>query len=231
MTWKQLFTSSVGKKIIMAGTGLSLIGFLVVHAGINACIFFNDNGEMFNFYARFMGKNVIVRTMEIGLFAFFILHIVQGLALTFQNRKLRPVGYAVPMGSSKQSKWYSRSMGLLGTLILIFLILHLYHFWVPSRFGGLDETTLTKFNNVKAHNLYAEMNIVFEQWWVVLIYVLACISLAYHLMHGFQSAFRTFGLTNSKYLTLINTIGIGYSVLICALFSCMPLAMYFNWIK
>ena len=68
MTWKQVFTSSVGKKLVMGLTGISLVLFLVVHAGLNACIWANDGGEMFNRAANFMGSNVIPRILEVGLF-------------------------------------------------------------------------------------------------------------------------------------------------------------------
>lgn len=75
MTWKQIFASSIGKKIIMALTGLFLITFLIVHAGVNSCIFLNDGGETFNNVAHFMSHNWILRFLEIGLLAALILHI------------------------------------------------------------------------------------------------------------------------------------------------------------
>ena len=93
MTWKLFFTSSIGKKFIMAFTGLFLITFLIVHAGINSCIFLNDNGQTFNTFGHFMSHNWIVRFLEVGLFAGLILHIIQGLLLWKQNRAARPVGY------------------------------------------------------------------------------------------------------------------------------------------
>ncbi len=238
MTWKLFFTSSIGKKFMMGATGLFLISFLIIHAGINAMIFFNDGGETFNHWGHFMGSNLIVRTMEIGLMAFLLLHIVQGLTLWAQNRKARPVKYAVVKGDGK-SKWYSKSMGLLGTLILIFLILHFYHFWIPSRFGGmanikpLAEATLgLEYNNQPVHNLYAEMITVFSgNLLVVIFYVLGCISLCWHLLHGFQSAFQTFGVNHKRYTPVIKSIGVVYSVGITLLFASMPLAMYLGWVK
>ncbi len=130
-----MFTSSVGKKLTMGLTGLFLITFLMVHAGINACIWANDAGVMFNKAAHFMGAMVLIRILEIGLFAGILLHIVQGFILVAQNKKNRSIGYAVDYGN-EGSKWYSRSMGLLGTLIMLFLIMHISHFWVPSRITG-----------------------------------------------------------------------------------------------
>ena len=135
MKWSEQFTSSVGKKWVMALTGLFLIIFLVVHAGINACIWANDGGEMFNKAAHFMGSTVLIRIAEIGLFLGIFLHILQGYILEIQNRSKRKQGYSVPMGN-KGSKWYSRSMALLGTILLMFFILHWWHFWVPARFIG-----------------------------------------------------------------------------------------------
>ena len=221
----------------MGLTGIFLITFLIVHCGINSMIFFNDGGETFNHWGHFMGSNLIIRTMEIGLFLFLLLHIVQGLMLWNQNNKARPVKYAVNNANSN-SKWYSRSMGLLGTLILLFLVLHLYHFWTPSRLGGiagihsLAETTLTaEYNSQAVHNLYAEMQNVFQNnLLVVIIYVLGVISLCWHLIHGFQSAFQTFGVNHKKYTPIIKAIGVGYSVIICLLFASMPVAFYMGWI-
>src|SRR6185436_9444054 len=124
MKWfTQLVTSSLGKKLIMALTGLFLISFLVIHCAINAMIFLNDGGKTFSHWGHFMGTNPIIRTLEIGLVIGFLLHIIQGLLLWKQNSAARPVKYAVvtPPGNSK---WYSRSMTLLGTIILLFLIMH-----------------------------------------------------------------------------------------------------------
>lgn len=225
MNWFGKFlVSSIGRKLVMSVTGISLILFLIVHCGINALIFVNDGGVLFNEAAHFMGTNVIIRTMEIGLFAGIILHIVQAYILAANNAKARNVKYQVNKASSN-SKWYSRSMTLLGTLILLFLILHLKHFWVVSRFIGLEETSYG------AEDLFIEMKEVFSIGWVVIAYLIGVISLAWHLLHGFQSAFQTLGLNQKKYKGLINGIGTAYSIIIPLLFALMPVAMYFEWVK
>ena len=236
MTWKMFFASSIGKKITMGLTGFFLIIFLIVHCSVNSMIFFNDGGETFNHWGHFLGTNLITRVMEIGLFVFLLLHVVQGLILWNQNRNARPAKYQVNDRQSN-SKWYSRSMGLLGTLILIFLVLHLYHFWTPSRFGGLagiqplEETTLATYNNQAAHNLYKEMQVVFQDnLLVVIIYLLGVFSLFWHLLHGFQSAFQTFGMNHKRYTPLIRAAGVGYTIVICLLFALMPIAFYLEWI-
>ena len=236
MTSKQFFASSIGKKITMGLTGFFLISFLIVHCAINSMIFFNDGGQTFNHWGHFMGSNLIIRTAEIGLFVFLLIHIIQGLLLWKQNRSARPVKYIVTK-LNENSKWYSRSMGLLGTLILIFLILHLYHFWTPSRFGGianvrpLEETTLADYNNQSVHDLYNEMLQVFQNnLLIVVVYVLGVISLCWHLLHGFQSAFQTFGWNHKKYTPLIKSLGVAYSIIICLLFAMMPIAIYLHWV-
>src|SRR5690625_1029076 len=115
MKWGQYFTSAIGKKIVMAFTGIFLILFLIVHVSANLAIFVPDQGETFNKVSHFLGSNWIVHILEVGLFVGFILHIVQGIILTKQNRSKRPVKYAVNR-RNQESKWYSRSMGLLGIL-------------------------------------------------------------------------------------------------------------------
>ncbi|MCS6824758.1 MAG: succinate dehydrogenase cytochrome b subunit [Cytophagaceae bacterium] len=223
MSWLTIaLTSSLGKKFITGVTGLFLCSFLVVHCGVNALIFLNDGGETFNKAAEFMGTNFFIRTMEIVLFLGIILHIVQALTLEYQNNKARPIKYAVKSGNAN-SKWYSRSMGLLGTLILIFLILHLKHFWVESRFT--DHITSGK------ETLFGEMKEVFSNVWVVIIYCLSMVSLAYHLLHGFASAFQTLGLNHKKYTPFIKKVGVVFSIVIPLLFALMPVAVFFQIIK
>lgn len=219
---RNFLQSSLGKKIIMGLTGLFLISFLIVHCFVNAMIFFNDGGETFNAAAEFMGTNPIIRTMEIVLFIGIIWHIIQALILTIDNRKARPVQYAVNNGNAN-SKWYSRWMGLLGTLILIFLILHLKHFWVVSRFT--DHITSGE------ETLFEEMKEVFENPLIVVIYCAAMFSLAYHLLHGFQSAFQTLGWNHPKYTPVVKSVGFWFSIIVPLIFAAMPISMYLGIIK
>jgi succinate dehydrogenase / fumarate reductase cytochrome b subunit len=224
---KGIFKSSLTKKYTMALTGLFLISFLVVHAAINAMIFFNDGGKTFNEWGHFMGTNIIVRTMEIGLFAGLILHIVDGLVLFFQNRAARPVKYAYEKPSAS-SQWYSRSMAILGTLILLFLVIHLKDFWLKTRITELTGNKHMYVNGVWMENLYSEMRLVFSELWVVILYVVGCFSLFWHLLHGFRSAFQSMGWSQGQYKEIIGLSGDAFSVIISALFASMPIAMYLN---
>jgi succinate dehydrogenase / fumarate reductase cytochrome b subunit len=206
----------------MALTGIFLILFLIVHAGVNACIFLNDGGVTFNAAAHFMSHNYIVRFLEIGLFAFFILHIVQGIMLTFSNQAKRPVKYAVNPGNAT-SKWYSRSMGILGSLLLIFLVIHLSHFWVGTKASVyITHTEHDTFNNMKE---------VFASPVVLVIYLVGVISLFWHLIHGFSSAFQTIGLNSPKYNAFIRNAGYAYTIIICLAFALMPISIHFGWLQ
>jgi succinate dehydrogenase / fumarate reductase cytochrome b subunit len=227
MKWSAFFSSSIGKKFIMSLTGIFLISFLVVHVGVNACIWANDEGQMFNLASHFMGTTVVIRILEVGLFAGLLLHIIQGLVLEVQNRSRRKTGYDVSLGN-RGSKWYSRSMGLLGTILLFFLIVHLRQFWGPSRFTDLPTTV---YNGKEVANQYAEIVRIFQNPIVVIFYLLACLSLMYHLLHGFQSAFRTLGVPNGKYIALIKITGFGFAVIVSLAFAMMPISVYLGWVS
>ena len=214
------FSSSIGKKLIMGLTGLFLISFLVVHCFLNCFVFIPDGGLTFNIGAHFMATNWLIRAMEIVLMAGLLLHIVQGARLTFQNQAARPVKYAYNDGN-ENSKWYSRSMGLLGTLLLIFLVVHLSQFWTVSRFTGIPSV------DANGHeDLYAVMKETFSNIGWVILYVLSMISLGYHLLHGFASTFQTMGWNHKKYTPIIKAIGVGFSIIIPLLFAAMPVWIY-----
>jgi succinate dehydrogenase / fumarate reductase cytochrome b subunit len=223
MSKENFLESTIGRKMVMGLTGLFLISFLVVHVSINCCIFLNDGGVTFNKASHFMSHNPVIRVMEIGLFVGFLLHIYLSLKLTLKNNKARPVKYQVTDGKSN-SAWYSRSMGILGSLLLLFLVVHLANFWVPTKKAIL---------NGQEHDTYANMKQIFsvEYWYLILIYLLGVISLAYHLMHGFQSAFQSLGINHRKYSPIIKQAGMWFSIIVPLLFALMPISMAFGLIK
>ncbi len=130
--------ASITKKITLAIIGLFLIVFLLIHMGINLCMLLPDNhGVAFRAAANFMGTNYIVKVFEIVLFAAVILHILLGIYLWYENRKARPVRYAV--SNKSKTSFMSKYMIITGSLILVFLALHLVNFyfakigWVESK--------------------------------------------------------------------------------------------------
>lgn len=205
----------------MAFTGIFLILFLIVHSVANSCIFLNDNGATYNAVAHFLSHNWIVRILEVGLFVGIFAHIIQGLMLTFQNNSKRPVKYAVNAGNAT-SKWYSRSMGILGSLLLIFLVIHLKDFFIGTK--------IALYGGDQPHNLFEEMREEFRSPIVVIIYLVGVISLCWHLIHGFSSAFQTLGINSPKYNAMIKTLGIAYSLIVCLAFALMPIAFHLDWI-
>ena len=229
MARQGLFGSALVKKYWMALTGLFLITFLVVHAAINAMIFFNDGGITFNKWAHFMGTNLIIRTLEIVLFIGLIVHIADGIMITRQNRAARPQNY-VYARHNDNSRWYSRSMAILGILILLFLIVHLDNFWIKTRhiIGNIDKYGVDAAGQ---ENLFARMQDVFTNPVLVVIYVLGCFSLFWHLLHGFKSAFQSLGLNHRKYNGFISAFGAAFSIVIPVLFASMPVAMYLGWVQ
>jgi succinate dehydrogenase / fumarate reductase cytochrome b subunit len=221
MSKENFLQSSIGKKLVMGITGLFLITFLIVHVGCNSCIFVNDGGVLFNKVAHFMAHNILIRIMEVVLFAGIFIHMIQALILTLHNNKARPVKYAVTDGKAN-SKWYSRSMGVLGSLLLIFFVVHWANFWIPTKVAVFTGTE---------HDTFAHMKEVFANPVFVAIYMVGVISLCYHLLHGFPSAFQTLGLNHRKYTPLIKKIGTIFSIVVCLLFAAMPITMYLGIIK
>jgi succinate dehydrogenase / fumarate reductase cytochrome b subunit len=223
-----LLRSSLGRKLMMSLTGLFLILFLVVHLAGNLQLLAGDGGESFNRYSYFMANNGLIQLVSKLNFAFIILHVIYSIWLTRTNAAARPVAYA---GKAKQvqSTWNSRNMGVLGTLILLFLIVHLKSFWFEFKFGaglpmiesgtydGLNFAILDAYTVVA--NAYANIG-------YVAIYLVGMLVLAFHLYHGFQSAFQTLGLGFSSYKKLIGSIGVIFSVIVPLLFAIIPIVMF-----
>jgi len=222
MNWfTKTFSSTIGRKIIMSITGLFLCSFLVVHLVGNLTLFRQDGGEAFNIYSHFMANNPVIRTMEIVLVLGFLFHIYDAIVLTRRNKTARPVGYTNSR-PQENSTWSSRNMGLLGTIILVFLLVHLWNFFVPARFGELEGVPDTDYLN-----LYSEVVLAFKNPIYVALYVISMVALAYHLIHGFQSAFQSLGLTHKKYTPFIQKFGYAFSVIICLGFAAIPLYFFF----
>ncbi|HNQ11842.1 MAG TPA: succinate dehydrogenase cytochrome b subunit [Bacteroidia bacterium] len=217
-----VFTSSIGRKIVMSLTGLFLFSFLIIHVSGNTLLFHDDGGEAFNAYSQFMAHNPIIRTIEILLFAGFILHIIQSLIITIKNRGARQKSYDTNK-ANQNSNWYSRNMGFFGVVLLIFLIVHLGDYFFESRFT--DEISYDVNGNI---NMYDEVAASFKNGYYSAFYIVCMVFLAFHLIHGFQSAFQSLGLRHKMYTQLIRFVGISLSIIIPALFAAMPVYFYFK---
>jgi succinate dehydrogenase / fumarate reductase, cytochrome b subunit len=225
MSWfTKTFSSTIGRKFVMSITGLFLCSFLVVHLIGNLQLFNDDGGRAFNIYSQFMGHNMLIRAMEFVLLAGFVFHIWDAVALTRRNRSARSVKYAVNR-LEENSNWSSRNMGLLGTVILVFLIIHLYNFFLPTKTGALPRVVI---DGELVDDLYSHVVLAFKNPLYVALYVIAQVALAYHLIHGFQSAFQTLGLNHRKYTPAIRSFGYIFSILVCLGFASMPIYFLFK---
>jgi succinate dehydrogenase / fumarate reductase cytochrome b subunit len=219
MGWLFRFTnSSIGKKFVMAITGSFLLVFLIIHLIGNLTLFFG--ADAFNGYVLALDVvKPVIRVIELVLLAAFVLHIFNGFRLWLENKKARPMTYEVN-SSSENSSLFSRTMFVTGSIVFIFLVLHLAtFFW---RFNFYDPEGLAD------HHLY--FNIVtgfFEMWWYSALYVVAVIFLFLHLNHGFQSAFQTFGWNHKKYTPLIKKLGTAYAIIMAIGFASMPIYFFF----
>ncbi|WP_313156556.1 succinate dehydrogenase cytochrome b subunit [Sphingobacterium multivorum] len=214
--------STLSKKMLMCLTGLFLAFFLLIHFLGNLQLFLplEQAHLQFNAYSHFLAGNILIKIISYVLYASIILHALDGLVITLKNKKEGAVYKSDHRG--RASKWYSRNMGILGTIILIFLVIHFQNFWYVYKFGA---TPLDERGN---KDLYVLVIAVFQQWWYVLIYVLSMIALCYHLIHGIHSAIRTLGLFHPKFVKWFKILGIGYSVIISLGFAMMPIYIFFT---
>lgn len=223
MSWfTNALASSVGRKVLMALTGLFLITFLTVHLAGNLQLLAGDGGKSFNVYSHFMANNGLIQFVSKGNFVMILIHVVVAIILTRRNKSARPVNYSVNAASTNSS-WASRSMTLLGILTLIFLLVHLRGFWYELKFGSVPSVTI---DGVEMHDSYRVVAEAYLSPAYVLFYVLAMVALGFHLWHGFASAFQTLGLNHTKYTPLIKFVGRFYAVVVAGLFALIPILMY-----
>lgn len=227
MTWSQFFNTSIGKKLLVGATGLFLCSFVIVHLVGNFQLLYKDNGEAFNTYATFMSHNSLIQIIAWGLKVVILVHAIIALQLTFKNRAARPVKYAINPGN-QTSSWFSRQMAIMGSILLVFLIIHLKDFWWLMHYGKMNTITYED-GGTEYRDLYEATRIAFKQLWIVIVYVIGMIGLSFHLIHGFKSAFQTFGLNHVKYNGLINFVGVWlFGILIPVGFAIIPVVIYFN---
>ncbi len=214
-------SASIGRKVFMSLTGLFLISFLSLHLTLNLLLIFDDSGILFNQAAHFMATNPMIKIMEPVLALGFIIHIIWAGWITLDNMRARPQGYA---SGDQLLKWWapSKNMFILGGMILIFLILHIFNFWVKLKITGdplLDKATGT---GVEMHNTYALVSNLFINFPLYdVLYVIGGILVGLHISHGFWSAFQTIGLSNINWMKrlkcLANLIGIIFAIGFCAI--------------
>ena len=273
MAKSALLKSSLAKKYWMALTGLFLCTFLAGHLAGNLQLIFGD-ALQFNQYALFMTTNPAVKLLSYVTYISILFHAIDGIILTIQNQKARPIGYAKE-NQSANSNWASRNMAILGSLILVFIITHMVNFWAVMHFdenmplqtttidvggqkqdfylttdGGylpkaqIDQNAVVIKNrtefydavaNVKLKEGYKDLHKITFAFFqdakygliATIAYVIAMFVLAFHLLHGFASAFQSLGANNPKYNGLIRGFGKGFAILVPLLFAIIPVYIHF----
>jgi succinate dehydrogenase / fumarate reductase cytochrome b subunit len=218
----KFLTSSIGQKFFMSITGVFLRFFLMVHLTINSLLLFGD-GELFNRAATFMGSNPIMKIIEPLLALGFILHIFYASFITIKNQFARPIKYKT-INRKESASLASRNMFVLGSLIFIFLAIHLANFFWKIKFGTID-TIL--YDGNEFHNVYAMVSGLFIKYlWYDILYILGAILLGFHLSHGFWSAFQTIGFNNDKWLKRLKIIANIFAIIIGTGFAIIPIYFF-----
>lgn len=206
----------------MSLAGLFLISFLLVHLGINLLVLSNDS-MAFNKAAHFMGTTKVIKVFEVLLFTGFLLHIIYALILQAQNWLARPKRYHKTTKSDTSA--FSRWMIHTALIILAFLVIHMADFYFKAKFGGAPEII---YEGEHYHDLATLVIEKFQIPLFVIIYLATFIFLGFHLIHGFQSAFKTLGLNNKTYTPVIKGLSYAYTFIVVAGFSIIPLIIYFK---
>jgi len=220
-----LFNSSIGRKVVMSVTGLALILFLTFHCCMNIVALFS--GEAYNMICELLGANWYAVVATMGLAVLALIHIVYAFILTAQNRKARGdnrYDIATTVNAGKV-EWASKNMLVLGIIILLGLILHLYNFWYNMMFAELFPSI--HFDPAPADGFGKIVNTFGNPLFVVL-YVIWLVAIWFHLTHGFWSAFQTLGASGKVWLNRWKIIGFIYTTLLMLGFLVVVLAFAFG---
>lgn len=207
----------------MALTGLFLCFFLIIHLLGNFQLLLppEEAQLQYNLYSDFLSNNLVVKIISYVLYASILVHTLDAIYLSIKAKKAKGSSY-VKDKRNRASKWYSRQMMLLGTIVFAFLVIHFKDFWFPYKFGNLT----SDINGNK--DLYTLVIVSFQKLWYVILYAVAILALGFHLLHGFFSAIRSIGLYNPTYNRIVKSVGVVFAVAITLGYFVIPLYIYLN---
>lgn len=217
----QFYRSTIGKKIIMAVTGLIGVGFVIGHMAGNLQAFVGR--DKLNAYGALLHGPLaeLLWLVRLVLIAAIVLHVLMAYQLTMRSRAARPVGYR--QRQPQVSTWASRTMRWGGVLLLVFIILHILHFTT----GQVDPAGWHERLDVAGRrDVYGNLVASFRIWWVAAFYVLAMIFLGLHLYHGAWSSVRTLGYAKPSPRPLHRRIALVVAALIWLGFTVVPLGVF-----
>lgn len=223
-SWCRFLSSSIGRKVVMALTGLGLSLFLFMHMAGNLVVLVNV--QKFNEYALgLQNLGPILWGAELGLLAILVFHIVSAVRLARQNMKARPEDYTLRVSSGRSRRsWNSGIMMISGTVVLLFIIYHLWHF----KYGPIE---MVSHGEGEMRNLGGLVRSEFMELDEVLIYTVGLICIFAHIRHGFRSLFDTLGVAKSKWDALIHRVSGVYVTLVFLGFVIIPWCIYLGAVK
>ena len=224
MGMQMLLGSSVGKKVLMAATGVILVLFVVVHLLGNTSIFAGPDG--INAYAaKLHSLGPVVWLFRLVMLGVFLLHIWLGIRLTLENKLARPVGYQ--QKKNQITSYAAQIMIYSGVVLLIFVIYHLLHFTVR-----VTNPDISHFVDAAGRtDVYAMVVLSFQKFFISLTYVIAMIFLLLHLSHGISSMFQSSGFTNARTLPTIQTAGKWVAIALMVGYVIIPISILVGIVK
>ena len=218
-----LINSSIGRKVVMSVTGIALILFLTFHCCMNVVALFS--GEAYNWICELLGANWYAVVATLGLAALAAIHIVYAFILTAQNRRARGTERYAVTEKPEKVEWASQNMLVLGIIILVGLLIHLYDFWFNMMFAELfpsihyDAAPADGFGKIVA---------TFGNPVKVVLYVIWIVAIWFHLSHGFWSAMHTLGVNGKIWFNRWRMIGWIYTTILMLRFLVVVLAFAFK---
>ncbi|MDB2576537.1 succinate dehydrogenase cytochrome b subunit [Planctomycetota bacterium] len=208
----RFLSSSIGRKYVMAVTGLSLTLFLLVHMAGNLTLYAGN--DAFNEYADLLESNPLLPLAEAGLLVLFVVHILFAVLLTGRNKTSRSDKYQSSLGMGAKTV-ASTTMWITGPVLLVFLVIHIWDFRISKEL--LDEYDLAQ---MVVDRLRHPVGFV--------IYTASIGMVGLHMWHAFQSAFQTLGVAHPRYRSLIQNTGRLITALLVAGFGGIPFYLFFT---
>jgi len=221
-----LINSSIGRKVVMSVTGIALILFLTFHGCMNLVVLFSEEG--YNMVCEMLGANWYAVAATAGLAALVVIHFVYALILTLQNRKARGNNRYAVTQKPEQVEFASQNMFVLGVIIVLGLLLHLYNFWFNMMFAELFNGGMPYINEVaSASDGYAMIAYTFSQPVFTVLYIIWFVAIWYHMTHGFWSAMQTLGWSGKTWFCRWRVIGNIYVTVLMLIFLVVALKFAF----
>ena len=213
-----LINSSIGRKVVMSVTGIALILFLTFHGCMNIVALFS--GEAYNWICEALGANWYAVVATLGLAALAVIHIVYAFILTAQNRSARGSERYAETEKPAKVEWASQNMLVLGIVVVLGLLLHLFNFWYNMMFAELIGTTMGHLPS----DGFAFIVDTFQNPVYVVLYIVWLVALWFHLTHGFWSAMQTIGISGKLWFNRWRVIGNIYVTLLILAFIAVVVA-------